>query len=50
MIRNVIEFLHTGEFYNVSEAVEIAKGRNERCDTVKKMVKQAKRIVKYKKV
>lgn len=29
MIKNIIDLLQTNQFYNVSERVEIAKGKNE---------------------
>ena len=35
MIKEVIDILNSGDFYNVSEEVEIAKGKNKIATTFK---------------
>ena len=48
LIRQVIELLQTDKFYNVSENVEIAKGKYAYMTNTKKALEQVKRIVKAK--
>lgn len=43
MIADIIRKLHADEFYNVSEYVEIAKGKNELVTTWKDAFRQIKR-------
>jgi len=43
MIANVIKLLHSNEFKNVSEYVEIAKGKNELVTTWREAFKQINR-------
>lgn len=40
--------LKLDSFYNVSEEIEIAKGRNEIPTTIKQALKQAKRVIRWK--
>jgi hypothetical protein len=47
-LRQVIELLQTDKFYNVSESVEIAKGKYQYTTSMKKALKQGKRILKAK--
>ena len=44
MIADIIKKLHSDDFYNVSESVEIAKGKNEIVTTWKDAFRQIKRI------
>lgn len=44
MIHKIIELLHTNDFYNVSESVEIAKGKYELTESFKDGFKKIKRI------
>ena len=43
----LLELLQLDEWYNVSDAIEIAKGRNELPKTIKKGFKQIKRARKW---
>jgi hypothetical protein len=43
MIPKIIELLQANDFYNVSETVEIAKGKNEIVKTVKDAKQKLKR-------
>jgi hypothetical protein len=43
MIAQVLELLKTDDFFNVSEIVDIAKGKHEYTTNLKKIYKQAKR-------
>ena len=49
MISKIIALLKVDEFYNESEAIEIAKGKYELPTTFKKGYKKIKRAIKYKK-
>lgn len=44
MINKVIDKLHQGDYYNCSEAVEIAKGKYELVTTWKAAFKKIKRL------
>jgi hypothetical protein len=44
MIGLILELLKTSDFYNVSEVVDIAKGKYEYTDKVKKIYKQQLRM------
>ena len=44
MIQNILQLLATDDFYGVSETVDIAKGKYELTETVKKGYEQGKRI------
>ncbi len=46
MITNIIKLLQTDDHYNISDKVEIAKGKYEYISTWGKFVKQAKRMLK----
>ncbi len=43
MIRQIIELLKTDNFYNVSEEVEIAKGKYKAPETMKEFTRAIKR-------
>ena len=43
MIPKIIELLQANDFYNVSETVEIAKGKNEIVTTIKDAKQKFKR-------
>ena len=43
MISNIIEILGKSDYYNVSETVEIAKGKNEYVSTFKDFKRKVKR-------
>ena len=49
MITQIIALLKVDEFYNHSEAIEIAKGKYQLPTTFKKGIKKVKRSIKYKK-
>jgi len=49
MITKIIEILGNDEFYNVSERVEVAKGKYEMITSRKQAYKQIKRIIKWRK-
>ena len=49
MIPKIIELLQSNDFYNVSETVEIAKGKYELVETFKDGVTKIKRIWQQKK-
>ena len=49
MIAQVIKQLQSDSWYNVSNEVEIAKGKYKRVTTFKQLAKQLKRAVKGKK-
>lgn len=49
MISKIIEIVGTDEFYNVSERVEIAKGKHEMITSRKQAWKQIKRMIKWRK-
>ena len=40
MIELILELLKTGDFYGVSEIVDVAKGKHELTSNVKKIFKQ----------
>jgi len=44
MIKDILELLTIDDFYNVSEQVDIAKGKYELVDTIKEGYEQGKRI------
>ena len=43
MILQILELLKTDDFFNVSEIVDIAKGKHEYTSSIKKIYKQKKR-------
>lgn len=43
MIKDVIQLLHSDDFYGCSETVEIAKGKYELKNSIKQAYKQGKR-------
>lgn len=45
MIRQVIELLKTDNFYNVSEEVDIAKGKYKAPETFKEGIRMVKRTL-----
>ncbi len=49
MIKEILELLRLDDFYNESENIEIAKGKNEIPLTWKKGFEQVKRQYKWKK-
>jgi hypothetical protein len=49
-MKEVINLLMTYDHYNRSELIEIAKGRNEIPTTLKKGIKQIKRISRWRKM
>jgi hypothetical protein len=49
MITQIIEMLQTQPFYNISEEVEIAKGKYEYVTKIKAGFNKIKRQIKYKK-
>jgi hypothetical protein len=50
MMKEVINLLMTQEYYNQSELIEIAKGKYEIPTTLKKGIKQIKRISRWRKM
>lgn len=44
MIENILNLLRTGDFYGVSENIDIAKGKYELTTSLKKKREQLKRI------
>lgn len=50
MIKEVISLLMSDDHYNRSELIEIAKGKNELPTTLKKGLKQIKRISRWRKM
>ena len=49
MIEMILELLKTGDFYGVSEIVDIAKGKHELTSNLKKVFKQEIRKAKWQK-
>ena len=49
MITQIISLLKVDDFYNESEAIEIAKGKHQLPKTFKKGIEKVKRSIKYKK-
>ena len=49
MIAETIKILQEKPYYNVSEAIEIAKGKNEKIYTIKDMLIKIKRLWRLKK-
>ena len=49
MIEMILELLKSGDFYGVSEIVDVAKGKHELTSNVKKVVKQEIRKEKWQK-
>jgi hypothetical protein len=49
MIELILELLKTGDFYGVSEIVDVAKGKHELTGNVKKIFKQEIRKSKWQK-
>ena len=49
MIPKIIELLQTNDFYNVSEVVEISKGKHELIETLSDGFQKVKRVIKYRK-
>ena len=49
MIAKIIDLLQTNDFYNVSEVVEIAKGKHELIDNFSDGLVKVKRVFKYRK-
>ena len=49
MISLIIGLLKSDNFYNVSEFVEIAKGKNKTPETIKEGIKQLKRKKQWQK-
>ena len=49
MIETALKLLSLDNWYNVSENVEIAKGKYELADTLKKGINKVKRNYKWKK-
>ena len=47
-MKEIFDMLKLDSFYNVSEEIEIAKGRNEIQTTIKGALKQAKRVIRWK--
>lgn len=43
MIQLILELLKSGDFYGVSEIVDVAKGKHELTGNLKKIYKQEKR-------
>jgi hypothetical protein len=43
MIAQILELLKMDDYYNVSEIVDIAKGKHEYTSSIKKIYKQKKR-------
>ena len=50
MVKDVINLLMSNDHFNSSELIEIAKGKNEIPTTLKKGLKQIKRISKWRKM
>lgn len=49
MIGTILDMLAMEEFYNISEEIEIAKGKNKLPMTFKEGIKKAKRKAKWQK-
>ena len=49
MIKVIIDTLSTGKWYNVSERVEIAKGKYAYPKTFKQAIEKIKRVFKWQK-
>jgi hypothetical protein len=49
MIELIIELLKSNDFYGVSEIVDVAKGKHELTDDIKKVYKQEIRKSKWQK-
>jgi hypothetical protein len=47
-MKEIFDMLKLDSFYNRSEEIEIAKGKNEIPTTVKQALKQAKRVIRWK--
>jgi len=47
MLRNIIDLLNSNDFYNQSELIEIAKGKYKAPRTLKEMLNNAKRRIKW---
>jgi len=47
-MKEIFEMLKLDPFYNISEEIEIAKGRNAIPITIKDALKQAKRVIRWK--
>jgi hypothetical protein len=47
-MKEIFEMLKLDSFYNMSEEIEIAKGKNQIPTTVKQALKQAKRVIRWK--
>lgn len=47
MIKNILDLLMVTDHYNVHEAIEIAKGKNEIPKSWRKGYKQIKRVIKW---
>jgi hypothetical protein len=47
MIKNIIELLKTDNFYNISEEIEIAKGKYKAPESVKEGIKNVKRRLQW---
>jgi hypothetical protein len=47
-MKEIFEMLKLDKFYNVSEEIEIAKGKYAIPTTVKDAIKQAKRVIRWK--
>ena len=46
---NIFQILNADEFYNESELIEIAKGKYQTIDTIKKLTNKLKRSYKWQK-
>ena len=46
---NIFQILSADEFYNESELIEIAKGKYELADTLKKGINKIKRDIRWQK-
>ena len=44
MITETIKLLQSNDWHGVSEAIEIAKGRDEKIHTIKEVIQKIKRI------
>jgi len=47
-MKEIFEMLKLDPFYNTSEEIEIAKGKNAIPTTIKEALKQAKRVIRWK--
>ena len=47
MLKNIIDLLNTNDFYNQSEVIEIAKGKYKAPESIKEMLKNTKRRIKW---